>query len=328
MQKLLVLGFTWVTACLMGMNALISNGYAFEGGDKIGGGGDASEARVNEIRSDIVRWIENGGSKGLRLPIDLPLEEYDQKMLAILEAQKVIIGFVENDQSPEEELRVMVNGQPKTCRGFISRIDNEPHILCHIDRFRKSSDPEQYRLIHHEYAGLAGVEKNEGAASDYKISNQITDFLREETVLRLAVKNDLNKKVEIMDLVGQYTLKSGYPECPQTLKFTALRDTVVYEQNLRLGIKLGLVKEKYHFTGATDHTGRIWREIINTTIVNNKTIRVEEKITSAFPMFVVNVPAGKTQGAVREFTPTENGLTYKRYNIKTPDDTRTCHYIK
>ena len=53
---------------------------------------------------------------------------------------------------------------------------------------KSTSESKQYKLIHHEFAGLASIENNEGAASDYAISAQITDYLTQQTVLRLAIK--------------------------------------------------------------------------------------------------------------------------------------------
>jgi hypothetical protein len=158
-------------------------------GTEGGGGGDELEDRVNTIRFDIYKWIENGGSEALILPEDMTLEQYNQDMQEILARRRVLVSFVENDLSDDEELRVIVNGIPKTCRGFISKKDLKEHIVCNVTRFRGTSESGQYRLIHHEYAGLAMIEKNEGALSDYSISSQITDYLVPQSVLRLAVKS-------------------------------------------------------------------------------------------------------------------------------------------
>lgn len=178
-------------ALVLGLSTSALMNYSFaaekKGGDS-GGGGDALEERVNEIRSDLSKWIKAGGSKGLKFTNGFTLEEYNDEMLQILKSKRVIVGFVENDDSKDEELRVVVNGIPKTCRGFISKKDNNEHILCSIPRFNKTSESEQYKLIHHEYAGLVRVEQNEGAASDYEISTQITQYLAQEMVLRLAIK--------------------------------------------------------------------------------------------------------------------------------------------
>lgn len=158
-------------------------------GNSSGGGGDELEERVNLIREDIAKWILDNGSNGLILPETMTLKEYNEAMSEILVNKKVVISFVENDNSSDDELRVMVDGVSKTCRGFISKKDFKPHILCNITRFNNTTESGQYRLIHHEYAGLVGVENNEGAASDYAISSQITNFLETTSVLKLAVKS-------------------------------------------------------------------------------------------------------------------------------------------
>lgn len=162
--------------------------FAKSGGGAIaGGGGDASEVRFDEIRSDIARWINNGGTKTLELD-SLSHEEYISKMSDILTPLKVIVSFIEKDDENDDELKVSVDGSPKTCRGFISTKDSQPHILCNISRFKDTDVAAQYRLVHHEYAGLVGIENNDGAASDYSISSQLTSYLSRQTVLKLAVK--------------------------------------------------------------------------------------------------------------------------------------------
>ena len=164
--------------------------FASEGGSH-GGGGDASEMGVDEIRADILNWILAGGASTFsKMPDGLSPTDYAQKMTAILAPHRVIIGFVTTKQerlSSDPEMRVIVNGQYKSCRGFISVKDRRPHVLCNRDRFPSAAD-DQYRLIHHEFAGLAGVEKNVGASSDYTLSEQLTKSLVPQTIYRLAVK--------------------------------------------------------------------------------------------------------------------------------------------
>jgi hypothetical protein len=154
--------------------------YAATLGNSSGGGGDATEVRVNEIRSDLLNWIEKGGAKELNFPADLSYGEYVDEMSAILKPKKVVVAFTEE--------KILVNKVEKTCRGFFAGSPSQPNILCNISRFKNTLDSEQYKLVHHEFAGLVGVEKNEGAASDYAISLQITDYLQVQTVLKLAVK--------------------------------------------------------------------------------------------------------------------------------------------
>lgn len=197
-------------ACLLTSQLLISSTvFARSGGGAIaGGGGDATEERVNEIRSDLLKWINDDGAKDLSLPETLSYGEYVAKMTHILEPQRVVIGFIEKDDDSNVELQVSVNGMPKTCRSFLSIVDSRPHILCSISRFKNTSDSEQYKLIHHEYAGLMNIENNDEAASDYKISSQITDYLTLQTVLRLAVKtkprDENSEKIKIVLTKNKY----------------------------------------------------------------------------------------------------------------------------
>lgn len=149
------------------------------GGDS-GGGGDASEARVDEIRTDILKWINNGGAANLEFSEELSYDVYVAEMKSVLASKKVIVSFTDKE--------VKVGKAEKTCKGYTDIETNRKNILCNIPRFLSTGESEQYRLVHHEYAGLVNVEKNSGESSDYVISNQLTDFLVEQTVLRLAIK--------------------------------------------------------------------------------------------------------------------------------------------
>lgn len=176
-----------ITLSLLATTAF-SVSYAKATGGDSGGGGDASESRVDDIREDILTWINVGGAKGLKLPTEMKYEDYVSKMSNILQPQNVVVTFIEKDDSTNEELQVSVDGKPKTCRGFYSKLDKTPHILCNISRFAATEDAEQYKLVHHEFAGLVNVEKNDKAASDYNLSSQITEYLSLQSVLKLAVK--------------------------------------------------------------------------------------------------------------------------------------------
>lgn len=149
------------------------------GGDS-GGGGDASEARVDEIRKDILKWINDGGATNLELPQGLSYDVYVREMKNVLAPKKVIVSFTEKE--------VKVGKASKTCKGFVDKETKRKNILCNIPRFQKTSESDQYSLVHHEYAGLVNVEKNNGESSDYVISNQLTDYLVEQQVLKLAIK--------------------------------------------------------------------------------------------------------------------------------------------
>lgn len=157
---------------------------------KEGGGGDATELRIDDIRRDVLGWLDTEGPSHLELSQNMSAADYKQTMRQWLAEQYVVVSAVTQNESQtttNPERKVEVAGQEKTCRGFVSKTDLLPHILCIIERFNSTTQADQYRLIHHEYAGLAGLENNIGAASDYKISNQITDFLTETKALRLGV---------------------------------------------------------------------------------------------------------------------------------------------
>ncbi len=183
-----------VLSLVMLAGLMVQSSFAgIEGeGSKGGGGGDArTEGRIDEIRADILKWIEQGGFRSLMLSNGVSHESYAKTMGDFLRPQEVVVTAIKtNEENPnDEELNTRVNGQPKTCKGFFSKKDQRPHILCNVERFWETSESDQYRLVHHEYAGLAMLEKNIGAASDYSISKQITDYLEMTAVLRLAVKD-------------------------------------------------------------------------------------------------------------------------------------------
>lgn len=184
-------------AILTLMNAFSLSAHAR--GGMSGGGGDASEIRVDEIRVDLLKWIAEGGAQGLALPPGMTLSQYEDAMSSILTPHAVVVGFVttaQEAQAQHAEDKVEVDGRLKTCRGFLSERDGRDHILCNVERFAATSASDQYQLVHHEYAGLAMIEKNVGASSDYVISNQLSDFLVSQTVLRLSVKKTITTPVK------------------------------------------------------------------------------------------------------------------------------------
>lgn len=160
-------------------------------GFRDGGGGDPNEARVFEIRQAILDWIDRGDARGLEFKNGMTYDRYVALMRPVLAAppaeSAVVVTFVttqQDQQAIDPEQKVDVDGQPKTCRGFKSARDGRLHIICNSDRF-PSESAAAFRQVHHEYAGLVGVEKNDGAASDYEVSNQLSDFGQLVTVYKL-----------------------------------------------------------------------------------------------------------------------------------------------
>jgi hypothetical protein len=147
--------------------------------DKGLNGGDMCEDRFKIVRDDIAVWIGNGGASGLAFPQGLSQDQYNSGMLSqILKAQisctddKIIVGNVE-----------------KTCKNLVDSAGASV-IVCNTDRFMSgTAESDQYILVHHEYAGLAGFETNgDSADSHYDLSNQITEYLGEQVVKKLSVK--------------------------------------------------------------------------------------------------------------------------------------------
>lgn len=265
-------------AMILALTTLIAApAYAAKKGGDSGGGGDAEEARVNEIRLDILSWIQKGGARELALPSDISLGEYEDQMTSILEKQKVAIAFT-NDL-------VKVKGVEKTCRGafviekgLFSERKTNPQILCNISRFKATEESKQYPLIHHEYAGLVNIEKNDGAASDYEISNQITDFLETKTIKRLAVKKKPEPKPVRDTSLNSVVVKSAYtfnkeetlPEC-QSLH-SLLEQELIFNVHEKTKEYLKLfLEEYYNKNGLT--------QIENITVTKKSETRKEEKFT-------------------------------------------------
>ena len=136
-----------------------------------GNGGDICEDRFISVRDDIRSWIAAGGAAGLTLPGNIQLAQYESRMTTEISESRVSC----TDQ------RVVVEGAEKTCKYYFTQ-NNTPHIVCNAARFMATSDSDQYVLVHHEYAGLAGFEVNDGPSSQYSISNQITEYLQDEVV--------------------------------------------------------------------------------------------------------------------------------------------------
>lgn len=210
--------------CFLISSNLYSQKLIGQGSEGGGGGDTANEARVEEIRKDLLTWIENGGAKSLKFNNLISYDDYVTRMKSILLPKKVTVIFVKNDKSKDPELKVSVDGQPKTCRSLYSSKPEsfgQPKIICNIFRFNKFSDDirysnldtEQYRLIHHEFAGLVGVEKNEGAISDYYFSSQVSANLEKTEIFRLAIKNTNNLrshncKISVdLDLLNSYKVE-------------------------------------------------------------------------------------------------------------------------
>jgi hypothetical protein len=170
---------------------------SIEGGGVQGGGGDAkTELRITTIREDLRNWIERQDvASDLKVPSGLTYADYLNGnsakkifgMRDILAHGAVVIASVPRDKnhpSTNPEQNTYVQGQWKVCKSLITTATKRPLMICETEGFASLSESEQYIQIHHEYAGLGGLEKNIGAASDYQISFQLAGALNEQVVVR------------------------------------------------------------------------------------------------------------------------------------------------
>ena len=80
-------------------------------------------------------------------------------------------------------------------------------IKCDVNRFKKLTASEKYILIHHEFAGVAGLETNIGESSDYFYSNQVSLFLEDFVVKKLSIKKTMLPDLEMVSIApGQFTM--------------------------------------------------------------------------------------------------------------------------
>lgn len=148
------------------------------------GGGDSCERRIQEIAQDLSSWIRKGGHEGLKLEQETA-GEYATVMLTLIQKTRITCVAPGDAGHP-----ILVNGKPKECINFVE--SGISRIVCDREKFSAAASlaeqDEQYRLIHHEYATLAGFERPNEDQSNYRLSNQITGFLKDTVVRRLAVK--------------------------------------------------------------------------------------------------------------------------------------------
>jgi hypothetical protein len=152
------------------------------GGVGVRGGGDMCEDRIQQIRDDLKSWIAHGGAEGLSLLQDMATYQYADLMLHQLNSARVKCVGAGDVGYP-----VAIGNTPKVCKFSIDSTGSQ--IVCDYVKFLATGDSDQYVLIHHEYAGLAGIEVPDQDDSHYDVSNQISGYLEEQVVKKLAVKS-------------------------------------------------------------------------------------------------------------------------------------------
>ncbi len=153
------------------------------GGDTdIGNGGDSCEEKILAIRNDLKSWIIAGGPDSLVLPAGMSVYKYSTEMIEAIDSS--IISCTAN--------AIHIGNAEKTCQNYKDQ-NEENKIECNFERFLKTSSEDQYKLIHHEFAGIAGIETNATTGnnyeeSNYTISNQLSAFLVDVVIKKLAIK--------------------------------------------------------------------------------------------------------------------------------------------
>ncbi len=165
----------------------IQSKVSTEGGGSsgVGGGGDLCEDRIKIVRADLKNWIADGGPSGLTLPAGISVDQYSKSMLKSIDQARIkCVG------PGDQGFPVTVNGTPKVCR-FDSQ-ENLSQISCDFSKFQSTNESDQYTLVHHEYAGISGFEAPKKDDSNYDISNQISGYLVDTIVKKLAVRPNQN----------------------------------------------------------------------------------------------------------------------------------------
>lgn len=155
---------------------------AFATGGRSDGGGDICEDRIKLIRDDLKSWISKGGAEGLTLPQGISSDEYAALMLTQIKNARIdCVG------QGDEGYPVKIGRTPKVCKFSIDAAGAQ--ITCDYVKLLVTDESRQYVLIHHEYAGLAGIEVPDQDDSHYETSNQISGYLENQVVKKLAVKS-------------------------------------------------------------------------------------------------------------------------------------------
>jgi len=131
-----------------------------------GNGGDPDVGKFRKIGSEIQSWIQGGYANKIILPAGMALQKYVTAMNAAFNEYHV--SFIDGS--------VSVRGLQRMCKNTNDRVHGA-QIVCQrslILRELNANSDGIYQLIHHEVAGIAGLELNIGQESDTRLSDQIT----------------------------------------------------------------------------------------------------------------------------------------------------------
>lgn len=148
-----------------------------------GNGGSVLENESRTILVNIRDWIKSENYLSMKGPA--PRADYASKMLSVLE-NLPLTTFLSKEQY---EARF---SDGKDCHNFPEQ--NPPEIVCNQDTFPNDIE-KRYRILHHEVAGLAGIENNNGdPRSNYIYSDQVSGELKFEIIKRLPIREKSDVK--------------------------------------------------------------------------------------------------------------------------------------
>ncbi len=163
---------------LLGLLSVALNAHAQSDHDN---GGDEAERRWNSVRSNMKSWIQQGGHLGLQYRGSDNAQTYQQKMLGGLE---IPVEFV---SVKDPRTLVEVSGLQKMCRNVVE--ENKMRLRCVTEAVLLIRDSEFINIVHHEYAGIAGLETTApSGTSDYYYTNQLVSSIETQISYRLVVK--------------------------------------------------------------------------------------------------------------------------------------------
>src|ERR1044072_7768042 len=142
------------------VTVLMSQTVSADFGGANHGGGDSCEDRFKIVRQDLLNWIESGAAEVFTLA-GRPQITKDEYIAGIKKQIKEAHIACVSPGDPGHP--VLVNRKPKECKSEIDSATGIPQITCDREKFYSSlpdreNNPEQYRIVHHEYATLAGFE--------------------------------------------------------------------------------------------------------------------------------------------------------------------------
>ncbi|MGZ6286543.1 MAG: hypothetical protein ACXWQO_00015 [Bdellovibrionota bacterium] len=190
--------------------SLVGQGFAYaEEGGSSPGGGESCEIRAQDIVLDISRWLEDGGAKRLKFRNGDNEKTFSKKMKAAIAKVKNVTCV-----SPGEPgFDIFVNKEAKECINFVDD-KGANRIRCHRKKFYsglkdKNNNPDQYRMVLHELASLAGLEKPKKDVSDYFYARQVTGYLEDTVVKRLAINPNQGTAVKITRVEKSESTRQG-----------------------------------------------------------------------------------------------------------------------